>query len=286
MASFFLVLAASQGAAPARSVSPVASTIPLADFIGGMRTKAKTLESSSGMHQGFESFTSEYKLTLTSVNYSDFAVVRLVYEAARDAGFWNMHWNITNQPPNSDSVWRQWRGVEAPSFVAPTATAECDELSALYAFLVERAGVRTIGLFWPYPNHTVAVWVLHPAGGPAIRVVVPTSQIFLDETDDFGTQKFNPWTQKTIYEYTRRDAPDNFKLPKPLCDFFLLQMDKYGGATNATLQRLRYLREAVFLNTWPRETAANEALRYRASLSHPSPEDIRALEAFAQDMGR
>ena len=54
-----------------------------------------------------------------------------------------------------------------------------DELSALYAFFAGRAGIRGVGLFWPYPNHTVDVWVLRPAGSPPVRVVVPTSQIFL-----------------------------------------------------------------------------------------------------------
>jgi len=58
-------------------------------------------------------------------------MVHLLFQAARDAGFWNMPWNITDQPPNSDRVWRQWRSVNAPSFIAPTAIAECDELSAL-----------------------------------------------------------------------------------------------------------------------------------------------------------
>lgn len=236
------------------------------------------------MKLGFAAFTSEYKLSPSSVSYSDYAIVRLVYEAARDAGFWNMHWSITNQPPNSDSVWRQWRAVAAPSFAQSTATAECDELSALYAFLVERAGVRTVGLFWPYANHTVAVWVLHPGRSAAVRVVIPTSQIFLEESDDFGTGKFNPWTQKTIYEYTRRDAQDTFELPRPLFDFFVSQMEKYGGATDSTLQHLRYYREAVFLKTWPPETAANEALRLRASLAHAEPEDIAALQSFAEDM--
>jgi len=271
---------------PADSRRPSTGPKPqLRDLIAAIRAKAEALESSSGTRSGFGGFTSQYELSASSVSYSDFSVVRLVYEAARDAGFWNMHWSVTDRPPNSDAVWRQWRKVTEPSYTRSTATAECDELSALFAFLVERAGVRSVGLFWPYLNHTVAVWVLHPAGGgAAVRVVIPTSQIFLEESDDFGTRKFNPWTQKTIYEYTRRDAPDTFELPKPLFDFFLAQMDKYGGASDATLQHLRYLREAVFLKSWAPETAASEALRLRASLSHPAPEDIRALEAFAQDM--
>ena len=75
--------------------------------------------------------------------------------------------------------------------LGPTVAAECDELSALYAFLVERTGVRRVGLFWPYPNHTVAVWVVRPTRGGEMRAVVPTAQIFLDVTDAFGTKKFN-----------------------------------------------------------------------------------------------
>lgn len=96
-------------------------------------------------------------------------------EARRDAGLWNLHWSITDQPPNSDRIWLQWRSIARPSVLKPTATAECDELSALYAFLAERTGVKTVGLLWPHPNYTVAAWVLHPAAGPVIRVVVPTS---------------------------------------------------------------------------------------------------------------
>ncbi len=93
-------------------------------------------------------------------------MVRLLFEATRDAGFWNVHWTITDQPPNSDNVWRQWGGIRKVSLLEPTASAECDELSALYAFLVEREGVKGVGLFWPYANHTVAVWVLRPASRP------------------------------------------------------------------------------------------------------------------------
>jgi len=29
----------------------------------------------------------------------------------------------------------------------------------------------------------------------------------------FDTRKFDPWRQKTIYEYTRRDAPDSYEFP-------------------------------------------------------------------------
>jgi len=267
--------------------TPAASssqTIRLSDFLATIRQKAKALESSSGMRAGFQSFTAAHHLSSDSVRYSDYVLVRLIFEATRDAGFWNLHWSITDQPPNSDNIWRQWRTVTKPSLWEPTATAECDELSALYAFLVERAGVKTVGLFWPTSNHTVAVWVLQPSNGAAIRVVVPTSQIFLEESDFFDTKKFDPWRQKTIYEYTRRDVPDSFELPKSLADFFLQQIDKYADASDLTLQHLRYLRDAVLNRQSTPDQAAREALKLRASLAPGSTEDARAFQTFADDM--
>ena len=236
------------------------------------------------MRDSFRSFTAAYKIDPASISYSDFVIVRLLYEATRDAGFWNMHWTITNMPPNSDRVWSQWKSLQSVSPLRQTAEAECDELSALYAFLVERAGVRSVGLFWPYPNHTVAVWVIHPANGREVRVVVPTSQIFLGVNDSFGTKKFNAWHQRTIYEYKRRDVPDTFTLPRPLFDFFLQQTDKYAGASDSTLQEIRYLREGVFLQSWTAEAAAQDALRRKQGLGAGPPDDLTAFLNFAQDM--
>jgi hypothetical protein len=266
---------------PATSQS---SDTTVAYLVSTLRGRAKALENSSGMRLSFQSFTAAYKIAPGSISYSDFVIVRLLYEATRDAGFWNMHWTITNMPPNSDRIWSQWSKVRGVSPETPTASAECDELSALYAFLVEHAGVRSVGLFWPYPNHTVAVWVLHPAKGAEVRIVVPTSQIFLGVTDSFGTRKFDPWHQKTIFEYKRRDAADNFELPKALVDFFLQQVDKYAGASDSTLQEIRYLREGVFLKYWTAEEAARDALQRKAGLGPRPVEDLAAFQSFAQDM--
>jgi hypothetical protein len=281
-----LILAFAAASSPA--VNPSAeqsrtssSDTTVAHLVSEVRARAKALESSSGMRLSFQAFTSAYKIPPDSISYSDFVIVRLLYEATRDAGFWNVHWTITNMPPNSDQVWKQWKVLREVSLASPTASAECDELSALYAFLVERAGVRSVGLFWPYPNHTVAVWVIHPRNGAEVRVVVPTSQIFLEVNDSFGTKKFNPWRQKTIFEYKRRDAPNNFELPEPLFKFFLQQMDRYGGATDSTLQEIRYLREGVFLKYWTAEIAAQDALDRRNSLGSGPAEDLAAFQNFA-----
>lgn len=280
-----LVPATSNSAQPRPGQSATAAQpTTLASLEAQLRAKAKALESSTGMRLASQTFMSRHKLPSNSVSYSDFVLIRLFFEATRDAGFWNLHWAITDKPPNSDLIWQQWKTIHWPSVLTPTATAECDELSALYAFLVERAGVRSVGLLWPYPNHTVAVWMLHPAKGAPFRVVVPTTQVFLDEHDFFDTPKFDPWRQKNIYEYTRRDVPDSFELPKPLFDFFLSQVDKYAGASDATLQQIRYLRELVLLRQWTPEQAARKALNKRASLASPSPEDLAAFQTFAVDI--
>jgi len=256
----------------------------LAQLLSELHTKARSLETSSGMRSSFQSFLAAHHLAPDSLRYSDYVMARLLFEATRDAGLWNLHWSITDQPPNSDRIWQQWKAAGRPSVLKSTATAECDELSALYAFLAEREGVKTVGLFWPYANHTVAVWALKPTAGPAIRVVVPTSQIFLTESDMFDTRTFDPWRQKTIYEYTRRNAPDSYELPKPLFDFFLQQVDKYAGASDATLQRLRYLREAVLLRAWTPQQAAQDALNRREALPSVLEEDRAAFYHFAMDM--
>src|SRR6267143_1639715 len=270
-----------------RELGPTVS-VPVDDTVGQLvslvRGNAKVLEGSSGMRLGFQSFLAAHQLAPESIRYSDYVIVRLLFEATRDAGFWNLHWAITDQPPNSDRIWQQWKSVKRPSALESTATAECDELSALYAFLVERAGVKSVGLFWPAPNHTVAVWVVRPTTGAVVRAVVPTSQIFLGETDRFDTKKFAPWRQKAIYEYTRRDVTDSYELPKPLFEYFVQQMDKYAGASDVTLQELRYLREGVFLKSWTPEQAAGEALKKRSALGAGPVEDLAALQNFAQDM--
>src|SRR5436190_11839587 len=145
------------------------SRTTLSELVSTIRARATALEGSTGMKAGFRSFNTKFKLQTGTVSYSDYAVARLAFEATRDAGFWNLHWVITNRPPNSDNIWHQWKSVIAPSALSPTASAECDELSALFAFLAARAGIRGVGLLWPTENHTVAAWVLRQSPS-AVRV--------------------------------------------------------------------------------------------------------------------
>jgi hypothetical protein len=264
--------------------SPGAVDTSVGALMGAVRERARILENSSGMKLAFRSFLAAHNLPPDPVRYFRFCRDSVLFEATRDAGLWNTHWSITDQPPNSDRIWQQWENVRRTSVLEPTATAECDKLSALYAFLVERAGVKSVGLLWPYSNHTVAAWMIKPASSPIVRVVVPATQIFLDENDFFDTRKFNPWHQKNIYEYTRHQVSDSFVLPKPVFDFFVRQMQLYGGASDVTLQQLRYLRDAVFSRQLTPEQAANEAAKLKRAWKAGTVEDTLALDTFAKDM--
>jgi hypothetical protein len=83
--------------------------------------------------------------------------------------------------------------------------------------------VRRVGLFWPTSNHTVAVWTAPGADRKAVRIVVPTSQIFLTPSASLGTAEFDPWKQRTIYDYLRRDFASTADLPAALARYFLSQ---------------------------------------------------------------
>ena len=159
--------------------------------------------------------------------------LRTLFEATRDAGLWHLQWTITDLLPDSRAIFRQWALCGQPGRV--TATAECDELSALLGFFCHRLDVPGVGLLWPTSNHTVACWV--PKEG--VRVVVPTSQIYLPEAATLGTNGFNAYSQSIVYPYTQSDVGLGFELPSALLDFFVEQIVRYGAAPLPLLSRMR-----------------------------------------------
>src|SRR5260370_8368366 len=108
----------SQNRKPIQPVSSPSNT-NLRQLVSLIRKKAKVLEGSAGMRFGFRSFMSAHKLPPESISYSDYVIVRLLFEATRDAGFWNLHWPITAQPPNSDKICPHWRNVQISSVLPP-----------------------------------------------------------------------------------------------------------------------------------------------------------------------
>src|SRR5437762_1324020 len=132
--------------------------VGVAELFAELRGVAHELEQADAVRRDFAQLAQSHGLARTPDAYREYVRVRLAFETTRDAGLWDLRWTITNREPRSDAIWAQWSAAPPPSGIAPTASAECDELSALFAVVARGLGVRHAGLLWPAPNHTVAVW--------------------------------------------------------------------------------------------------------------------------------
>lgn len=242
------------------------SKVSLTELVAALDGVADELAELPSVRTDYAALVAEHALADSDALYRDYVRVRLVFESTRDGGLWGLRWAITNESPNSDEIWKQWARVEPPDAdeARPTAFAECDELSALFAFLSLQLGVRHVGLYWPTWNHVVAVWTVpsDDEGKPA-RVVIPTSQIFLTDDDGLGTRGFDPWRQRTIYEYRRRDVKGSHTLDADLARFFVTQSRRYAGLPQRELQARRNQRD-VEVGAW---LAERERARRRARSS-------------------
>lgn len=209
-------------------------------LVAALEAIAVGLQDAPALHDDYAAWTEAHGLTPSDRLWRDWVCVRLVFECVRDGGLWQLRWAITNREPRSDEIWSQWTKHTAVLPDVATATAECDELSALFAVLVRRLGVQDVGLFWPQWNHVVAVWTID-----GVRIVVPTSQIFLDDDASLGTTQFDPWKQKTIYEYRRKDVRDDATLPGDLARFFVERAWTELRRPQSELQQARNARSAV-----------------------------------------
>jgi hypothetical protein len=219
--------------------------VHLTELVAELDHVADELAELPAVRTDYTAFVATHGLTDSDALYRDYVRVKLVFESTRDGGLWHLRWDITNENPNSEQVWRQWKRARVPEGEAttPTAFAECDELSALFAFLAFRLGVRHVGLYWPQWNHVVAVWTVQSEEAAPVRIVVPTSQIFLTNEDSLGTKGFDPWSQRTIYEYRRRDVKGSHGIDAELARFFVIQARRYGGLPQLELQQLRNERD-------------------------------------------
>ncbi|UJB18184.1 MULTISPECIES: hypothetical protein [Lysobacter] len=273
---------ASASAVHANPPTPAAPAT-LAELIAALRARAAASQTSPAVRADYQALLSAQGLSASQMPYADYAYLRLLFEATRDGGYWNLHWTITDREPNSDAIWTQWRALRAIGPGRVSANAECDEISALYAFLARRGGVRNVGLFWPTGNHSVAVWSL-PGAPREARIVVPTTQIFLSQHDSFGTRGFDPWKQPRIYEYGRRDVSDDLRLPPELSAFFIAQAARYADASGLSLQRLRGLRDRVLDGAMSREEAVQHAQSQRRRLPAGADRDQLAHAYFIREM--
>jgi len=230
----------------------------------------------------YQTFTQQRGLdSETPGLFTEYARLRILFEATRDGGYWRLRWDITNQEPSAAKIWRAWQDQPlVETFGHALATAECDELSALYALLARRIGVKRVGLFYPTWNHTIAAWAPSESRRSKHRLVlVPTTQIFLGCSDTFDTTAFK--TQMTSIEpYPRWDIRDSSPIPSDTARFLLEQIRVYGPAS-LDLQALLRARRAREL-----KSSVGKCAGYRADLGKRLDgrlgcADRRALRYFA-----
>jgi hypothetical protein len=219
------------------------------ELLAALSEEVEGVAASASVRSDYEAFLAAFELDDHGDLYLDYVRVKIAFEATRAGGWWGLQWDITNEQPNSDKIWAHWRTLELEAAPLPetTAIAECDELSALFAFVAQRIGLSRsseVGLLWPTGNHTVAVWTIDAKTDAPTRVVVPTSQIFLDGEQSLGTTEFNPWKQKSIFDYRRQDAANKLELPAALASQFVLTVREHGGRSQAELQAQRNAKES------------------------------------------
>lgn len=233
--------------------------VPLRDLFAALAQEADRLSTSQRVHEEFRRLMQAHDLPADDALLADYLRIRIAFEATRAGGLWGLEWRVTDQLPQSDRIWAQWDALTLPADGTPpfsTAIAECDELSALFAVVARGMGLSSrsrVGLFWPTHNHTVAVWTIMPATAPVpgtsgnasaeVRIVVPTSQIFLDGAQSLGTHAFDPWTQPKIFPYARRDIADDHQLPAALARHFVRQVRRHAADPQGLLQTARNRRE-------------------------------------------
>ena len=252
-------------------------------FLGFTRALAAQLDQLDlgAVRAAYQTFTRQRGLDPETPGlFTEYARLRILFEATRDGGYWRLRWDITNQEPSAAKIWRAWQIQPlVETFGHALATAECDELSALYALLARRIGIKRVGLFYPTWNHTIAAWVPVELPGKQRLVLVPTTQIFLGCSDTFDTTAFK--TQMTSIEpYPRWDIRDSSPIPSDTARFLLEQIRVYGPAS-LDLQALLRARRAHEL-----KSSVGKCAGYRADLGKRlegrlSCADRRALRHFA-----
>ena len=211
----------------------------------------------------------------------DYRRLRLLFEALRDGGFWHLRWAITDQQPSSRLIWKHWLTNDVKSaFAEPSATAECDESSALFGMLARHLHIYNVGLFYPTWNHTIAVWA--PLEGKKhFLVQLPTTQIFLDCDAGFDQTSFHT-SLKNIERYPNWDVRADTPIPSARAEWLLRQIRVYAGASPALWSLVRAKRAFAMDSSMGRCTKSRSA--WYAELSSRLTEgDVSALEYLAKE---
>ena len=134
-------------------------------------------------------------------------------------------------------------------------------------------------------NHTVAVWMPRRTNASQARIVLPSSQVFLQPDDGFDTRAFDPRAQRVIYEYDRVDAPNDRALPERLVRFFIEQVRRYAAASDRTQRAMRQIRARFMAGEEPAKLdSAVTKLMVDLNSRHAPPEEVRAVQALQHEM--
>ncbi len=266
------------------SPPPVPTPTSVDSLVSELERIATTLDPSPIYRQDFDRLAERHSLPTNEALFRDYVRLKTVFEATREAGWWRIRWDITDREPRSDAIWASWKKLDGRT-PRVTAIAECDEISALTSFLARRLGVRGVGLFWPQWNHTVAIWRPKNRRGTEARIVLPTSQVFLGETDGFDTRFFDSRTQKNLYEYVRGDIPGSQILPADFFRFLVTAARRYAAASDRTQNELRVLRSRVMSGGAPGDCVRSRNELERKLRAEGAPlADVAAVVEFGKDL--
>jgi len=274
-----VALPATARAAPFQTQSEAASTVSFGDWLGALTAILDTTPAPA--------ISEEYSTFVTARAFStdnpklkqDYRRLRLLFEALRDGGFWHLRWAITDKEPSSQFIWKYWlRDEVRPGFAEPSATAECDESSALFGMLARHLHVYNVGLFYPTWNHTIAVWA--PLEGKAKKPLVqlPTTQIFLDCEAGFDQTTFRTGL-KNIERYPNWDVRANTHVPAARAEWLLHQVRVYSMASPALWSLMRAKRAFAMRSSMGACTKARAAwyAQLNASLTDGDRSALKVL---------
>jgi hypothetical protein len=261
---------------------PLPEPLTFGDFWAALATQVDGLDTAA-LGPRFQAFAARHGADASSPQLrQDFVRLWVLFEATRDGGWWRLRWQVTDQQPTSQQIWKAWqRSRPTHSFATATAVAECDEISALFAVAARRLGVRNVGLFYPTWNHVIAGWA--PQGVDQRErggvVLIPTTQIFQGCPATFDQTSFKP--PKHVYEFPKVDVNDSAEMPPSLAAFLLEQVRAYGEASPTLLALIRAKRAELF------QSSLGDCADYRRQLQHDLAQaltcaDRRALRHLAR----
>jgi hypothetical protein len=91
----------------------------------------------------------------------------------------------------------------------------------------------------------VAVWEVRRGAnatdpGVGVRLMVPTSQIWLSRQATLGSREFK--TDRVVFPYARKDVKPGSELDVTLASFLIARLERYGALSNEELlaRRVRF----------------------------------------------